>query len=107
MERPHVLYGADRASIQATTWGDDALQSMRADLASWLLENRPGTFTQRSVEWSALLIALIPMAIGLGTLLLFLLSFSRRVTDGIDATAGALAASVDAKRRHRRTKVPD
>ena len=102
---PHVrlvLYSVDRASIQATTWGDDGLQAMRTDLVSWLLENRPGTFARRSVEWSALLIALIPMAIGVLMLLLLLLSFSRRVTDGIYAMTGAMAAAADARRGQRR-----
>jgi len=97
---PHVrfvLYGGDRASIHAARWGDDALQRMRTDLVSWLLESGPGTFTQRSIEWGTLVLALVPTAIGLLMLLLFLLSFSRLATDAIYDKAGTLAARVDAE----------
>jgi hypothetical protein len=99
---PHVrfvLYSGDRASIHAARWGEDALQPMRTDLISWLLENEPGTFTRRSTEWGTLSLALIPMGIGLLMVQLFLLSLSRRVTDGVYAAAGTLAASADRRRR--------
>jgi hypothetical protein len=46
------------------------------------------------------------MALGVLMLVLFLLSFSRRVTGGIYAAAGMLAAAVDAGRR-RRANPPD
>ncbi len=74
---------------------------MRTDLVSWLLENEAGTFTQRSTEWGTLVLALIPIGIGVLMLILFVLSFSRRATDAIYAQAGTLAAELDAKRGRR------
>lgn len=96
-----VLYGGAGVSIEATRWGDRALGQMRTDFESWFLENEPGTFTRRSTEWGTLMLALIPMGIGVLMLTLFLLSFSRRATDAIYAHAGTLAAGVDAKRGPR------